>query len=249
MNIGLYQGAAALSGLEQWQQSISNNIAASSVAGYKKTDISFEGLAAGKIVNSLNNNSPVTLDAEIPEARGSINFQQGQVIQTGNPLDAAIEGEGFFELETEDGKIIYTRNGQFHLNNDNTLTNSLGYAVQGSGGSIQLILGRGEIGIDKTGKILQGGVPVGQLSIIRFEEPQKLQRVSGGFTAGEESARPEQMDEPRVLQGFIEGSNVSPIREMVNLVAVSRAYEARQKVIQQFDQQMGSAIRILGETR
>ncbi len=249
MNIGLYQGAAALSGLEQWQQSISNNIAASSVAGYKKTDISFEGLAAGEIANSANNNLLGSLEGEIPQPTGSVNFQQGQVVQTGNPMDVAIEGDGFFELETDDGRIIYSRNGQFHLNSDNTLSNSLGYAVQGSGGSIQLIPGRGEMGIDKTGKILQGGIPVGQLSVIRFEAPQNLQRVSGGFTSGENPAGPDQMDEPHVLQGFIESSNVSAIREMVNLVAVSRAYEAGQKIIQQFDQQMQSAVRILGETR
>ncbi len=249
MNIGLYQGAAALSGLEEWQQSISHNIAASSVAGYKKTDVSFESMAAGIIGGPAASTLPVALEGETPQATGRVNFQQGQVAQTGNPMDLAIEGEGFFELESFDGKTVYSRNGQFHLNSDNVLTNALGHLVQGSGGSIQLVPGRGEVGIDKTGSIFQGGVSVGKLSITRFDSPENLERTSGGFTPGEKSAGPEQMDEPHVLQGFIEGSNVSPIREMVNLVTVSRAYEAGQKIIQQFDQQMQSAVRILGDTR
>ena len=74
MNIGLYQGAAALSSLEQGQQSISNNIAASTVAGYKKTYISFEGIAAGEIGSSSTGNFPISLEGEIPQAHGSVNF-------------------------------------------------------------------------------------------------------------------------------------------------------------------------------
>ncbi len=243
MNIGMYQGAAALNGLEQWQQTIAQNLASSSVAGYKKTEISFEVVADEQASISAKN-------LQTPEATYKISFREGNMVHTGNPLDLALRGNGFFEIETPDGKILYTRDGQFHINADSVLVNKDGYKVKADSGSIQLTNIGGDLAIDREGTVYQGGSPAGKLALTEFDAPQNLQKVAGGFIeSADASAKPQRVESPELLQGFIESSNVSPVREMVNLIAVSRAFEANQKILSHFDQELDRTIQALSTAR
>lgn len=252
VDIGIYQSASALDSLQNYQDIISSNIAASSVPGFKQTEVSYEAVEAGlypKVTDSaLNNEMP----AQFPALRGQLNFSQGEVIQTNNPSDVALRGDGFFVLNTNEGDPIYTRNGKFIVNSDGVLVNNSGHEVQGTNGVIQTIPGEGELIIDNKGAVFQGQTPLGNLEIVNFENPGKnLRKIDGGFvTKGDDAnINPVEEGQIQVLQGFVENSNVQPIKEMVNMIQVSRAYEVNSKVIQAMDGLMNKAINTLGATR
>ena len=252
VDIGIYQSASALESLQNYQDIISSNISASNVPGFKKTEVSYEAVEAGvypKVTGSaLSNEMP----ASFASLKGQLNFSQGEVIQTNSPSDVALRGNGFFVLNTMEGDAIYTRNGKFIINNEGILVNNAGHPVQSTNGSVQTIPGEGEISIDRNGAVLQGTTPLGELKVVFFENPaENLTKVDGGFVAKDDEARPNPVEEGtiQVLQGFVENSNVKPIKEMVNMIQVSRAYEVNTKVIQAMDSLMNKAINTLGSTR
>jgi flagellar basal body rod protein FlgG len=149
-------------------------------------------------------------------------------------------------METPEGDNMYTRDGQFHVNSEGVLVNSRGSVLQGENGRIQLIPSLGQFTVNKEGGVFQGNTLTGRIRIMNFEDPQKLRRVEGGFMAGGQD--PQQIEEPKLLQGFLENSNVNPLREMVNMISLSRIHEANNKMIQNYDQLFGKAISILGQT-
>jgi len=237
MNIGVYQGASALESLERWQNLISQNIASSSIPGYKKTDMSFEGVAFGQLQSGRG---AAAQSAIMPVDDTKVSFETGYMSQTGNPTDFAIEGDGFFEVKDSVGNSLYTRDGEFHINTQNQLTTKNGSLVQGVGGAISLIPGGGDIAVDNGGQIYQGTQLVGRLKVVAFDDNSKLEKVNGGFLSG--SASPKSAANSKIAQGYLEGSNVSAVDEMVNLIRVSRAQEANQKTITAYDERLGRVI-------
>ena len=132
------------------------------------------------------------------------------------------------------------------------MVNSMGHEFSDEGGNtIDLVPGGGDPSIDQEGQIFQGEQLVAKLGLFVFEEPvEHLQKVGGGFIAKDENLEPE-VAEPqsfKVLQGFLESSNVSAIEEMIGLIEVSRAHEANQKMVQALDENTGKAIGTLGQT-
>ena len=99
MDIGLYQSASALDGLQQYQNIISSNIAASHVAGYKRTEISFEAIQAGEMSAPNSDKIHGSIPASFASIRGQLNFSQGEIRQTNNPMDFALSGDGFMVVE------------------------------------------------------------------------------------------------------------------------------------------------------
>ncbi len=230
-----------MTALEQWQSSISHNIANSSVAGFKSTDVRMQNSQSSKEVQF-----EAELDNAMVKAESKTNFQQGQIIASGKPLDFAIEGDGFFEVLLPDGDILYTRDGEFHINESNQLVNKNGYPVRSANGPLQLTPNGGALRIDPEGNAFQGQVQLGQIALTQIRDKDQLQPVSGGFVArsGEEfSTSPAEVT---VMQGYIEAGNTNPIKEMVQLIAVSRAYEANQKVIQTGDRLLERATTTFG---
>jgi len=248
VNISVYQNASALRSVEQWQDITAHNLATSSVAGYKKTDASFESVKIGHLPKETLSEFERGLRAQYPLLDGQFTFRQGELRQTSNPYDVAIEGEGFFELDDGNGNMIYSRDGHFRLNADSVLVSSTGKEVQGENGRIQVLPSMGDLIINKKGEVTQERAPntiVARLRVVNFSEPQKLGRMPGGFRSAGQT--PEQIAEPAVLQNFVENSNVNPIQEMVNMISLSRIHEANHKMIQQYDQIFGKAISSLGE--
>lgn len=245
MYVGLYQGSAAMTGLEKWQGVISQNIANSGVAGYKAATVSMTGQRMGAPVTGSDFGE--FLQNTMLEAKPTPDFSQGQFVPSDNPLDVAIDGEGFFEIEQAEGPMLYTRDGQFHLNADNVLVNKSEQPVMGTSGEIQLIPGAGEPSIDLRGRVFQGTNQVGELSVVQVRNLKALDPATGGFTVRQgEDPQLRAVEDPRVLQGYVESSNVSPVREMVALIAVTRAFEANEKIIQTHDRQLERAITTLG---
>ena len=252
MNLSLYENASALRGLEQYQNVIANNIAASHVAGFKKVAVSFEGVDGGEIARSTHGRLRNEMPGSFPVMKNQVEFKGGELKETSNPLDIALQGEGFFALMNNNGDKTYTRDGQFYVNAEGRMVNSMGHEFADEGGNtIDLVPGIGDPSIDLEGQVFQGDQLVAKLGVFVFEEPlTQLQKVGGGFIAKEENVEPDlaEAQSYKVLQGFLESSNVSAIEEMIGLIEVSRAHEANQKMVQAFDENIGKAIGALGQT-
>lgn len=172
------------------------------------------------------------------------NMMQGQITLTGEPLDLAIDGEGFFQVMGPGG-IAYTRNGAFTLSGDGSLVTSAGFPVLDQGGApIILDPAGGAPTITPDGAITQNGVEAGRIGVVAFERPGALEKIgnslwdAGGQASGE--------FEGRVIQGALEASNVQPISELTNIIAISRAYESAARMVSNADQTRQKALERLG---
>lgn len=253
MNLSLFENASALRGLEQYQNILANNIAASHVAGYKKVAVSFEAVEGGEIARSTHDRLRNEMPGSFPVMKNQVDYNEGEMRETNNPMDMALRGEGFFALLNQNDDAVYTRDGQFYVNADGVMVNSMGHEFSDVvGNNIQTIPGGGDLTIDKEGLIFQNGQNIGQVGVFVFENPLlDLQKVGGGFVAKEAETVPEpaNADQFTLMQGYLENSNVSSIEEMIGLIEVSRAHEANQKMIQTFDENIGKAIGTLGQTQ
>mgnify|MGYP001169785298 FL=1 len=252
VNLSLYENASALRGLEQYQNVIANNIAASHVAGFKKVAVSFEAVEGGEIARSTHDRLRNEMPGSFPVMKNQVDYNEGEMKETSNPMDLALRGDGFFALVNQNGDSVYTRDGQFYVDSQGAMVNSMGHQFSDDGGaSIQTSPGGGDLSIDKEGQIFQGNQNIGKLGVFTFENPLlDLQKVGGGFVAKDPETEPAVADPSNftIMQGYLESSNVSAIEEMIGLIEVSRAHEANQKMIQTFDQNIGKAIGTLGQT-
>lgn len=249
MNIGLYQSASALSALERWQEVVAQNITSSETNGYRKRTINFSTTTAGEIQTDARKSvgADTSFQTLFPKVNTGISYGTGQTQPTRRDLDIAIQGDGFFEVQMPDGSRMYTRAGEFQLRNDRTVVMSNGAELLTDGGAPITLLPNGQpLVVNRDGTLFQGDVALGRLSVQRFANPAALIPTAGGFFIPGAGAAPEPVQEPELLQGYLESSNVTPLREMVDLVLISRAYEANQKIITTIDQQMEKTLQALG---
>lgn len=245
---GIYTNAASLSALERWQQTISQNLAAANVAGFKKANFAIETDEKKTTEYAPDGITAAKHSGGIPSRTTSVNFAPGDIKSTGKNTDFAINGPGFFQVQNTNGKNIYTRAGEFHINQDNVLVTNHGLPVLGDGGPITVDPEQGELTVARDGSISQGGNLLGRLNLYDFENPDQLTRVEGGFFEPPEGANPQALDQVSITQGAVEASNVMPMAELVNLIAVSRAYEAAQRSVTSHDDLISKAINSLGAT-
>jgi flagellar basal-body rod protein FlgF len=212
---------------------IANNLSNSQTVGFKKDDSVFKKVLSKSLKGPQN----------LGEGT-AISFQQGAIQKTGNPLDLAIEGTGFFKIETPQG-IRYTRAGNFGLNRDNVLVDGNGYPVMGNRGEITL--NSKDISIEKDGSIKVDGNEVDKISCVTFSDPSLLKKQ--GYTLFALKSPQEEMEanQDQVLQGALESSNVNPMEEMIKLVDSLRIYESCVKVIQTNDQLNSRAANEVGK--
>ena len=249
MNIGLYQSASALSALERWQDVVAQNITSSETNGYRKRTVNFSTTTAGQIQTDphARAGSDTTFQTIFPKVNTGINYTTGQTQPTRRDLDIAIQGEGFFTVQMPDGSRAYTRNGEFRMRNDRTLVTTGGGEVLTEAGAPITLLQNGQpLIVNRDGSLFQGDVSLGKLAVERFANNNQLIPTSGGYFIAAPGTTPEAVQNPELLQGYIEGSNVTPLREMVDLVLISRAYEANQKIISTIEQQMQKTLEALG---
>jgi flagellar basal body rod protein FlgG len=242
MNIGLYQGAASMAASEKLQAIVSQHIASSSVPGFRKSEPAF----ATVLGDATRSDSGATSNGVMPQLTDRISMRTGELRNTGNETDFAIDGPGFFQIQRTDGTNGYTRDGEFRVNADRILVNKHGHPVMGDGGPITFRPGGGRISINPEGSILQGDIPVAKLPIYEFADPQVLRRVEDGMLAPKDGSAPQPMERASVLTSTLEGSNVKPLEEMVNLITIARSYESSQRVITAHDEAADKAIQILG---
>lgn len=165
---------------------------------------------------------------------------EGPMQQTGNPLDVAIQGDGYFVVESPNGPL-YTRNGRFRIDETGQLVTEHGHPVMADAGAAIVFDGsETDIGIGRDGTVSTRFGDLGRLRIVRFDNPQELQAVAGGLmTTG---AVPEDMESPNIQQGMLEGSNVEGVVEMTRMIEVQRAYESARKLIDSEDERIKKMI-------
>lgn len=244
---GIYQSAAAADGLETWNDVIARNITQSGAAGFRRGVVAFDGVLNGVMSYGMNPSRPIEQSILAPLARDAVNFSPGDLLPSSSPYDFAIAGKGFFRAQAPDGQMIFTRDGEFRVGPDGQLQNKQGYPIMGDSGPIQLLIDGGTPTVDPNGRVLQGDQEVGVITVYEVPNVHTMLRTDGGFVidpANPQAARP--VEDGRVRQNFKEMSNVSPMLEMAELVTVSNALQANQKVIQTYDELSGKAIQILG---
>ncbi len=249
MNIGLYQSAASLSALERWQEAVAQNITSAQTTGFRKRTVEFSGENAGKwnIGASGKTGPDQEQQAVFTHTTSGINFTSGETQPTGRDLDVAIQGGGFFQVQTPDGSKAYTRSGEFRIRADRTLVTAGNCEVMSDGGSpITLLPTGGTITINPDGTMIQGNTTLGRISVQQAANPSALVPAAGGMFVATPAAGMSPVEKPDLMQSYLEQSNVQPLREMVDLVLISRAYEANQKVITSTDDQMQKTLDALG---
>jgi flagellar basal-body rod protein FlgG len=247
----------AKTGMEAQQTqltNISNNLANVSTTGYKKSSAVFEDLMYQNLRQAgANNTEQTTLPTGLQVGLGtravatSRSFAQGNLQQTGNSLDVALTGQGFFEVQLPDGTTGYTRDGAFQVNATGQLVNNNGHIVQ-PGITIPANAQTVTIGTDGTVSVALPNQAqpqaIGQIAIASFVNPAGLEpRGQNIFTETAASGAPTtgtagQNGLGTLRQGFIETSNVNVVEELVAMIQTQRAYELNSKAIQTSDQML-----------
>ncbi len=237
-----YIALSRQSGLRRQMNVVANNLANMSTHGYKAGQMMFaEHLTKSKGGDNLLTPKMVY----VRDIATMTDTKPGALETTGNPLDLAIQGEGFMVLQTPEGER-YTRNGRLQLDNGGQLVNQLGQPVLAQGGATLIFAPEDtEIVVSRDGTVSTNNGELGKLRIVRFENDQKLDRTSGAqFTTTEDNPA-EDIAQPEIMQGAVEGSNVQPILEMANMISVHRAYDGVKNFIEREDERQRTMIRSL----
>lgn len=270
---GLYTGASGMKAQLDRMNALSNNLSNVDVTGYKR-DISVSKAFPQMLLRRTNDNgvykfpfgsadmAPVvgTMGSGVEYNESFTVFEQGELQQSNNPFDLALDGEGFFSIETPNGER-YTRNGSFHLSKEGVLVTKEGLPVKGENGIIQIK--KNNFVVDKQGNVYQNatfdGDPqrlvsmeenewenlelVDRLKVVDFERPRFLKKQGSSMWKTTEETGEQMMAalgaDTKVEQGFLENSNVNPVTEMVKMIEVNRAYEANQRTIRTQDELSG----------
>lgn len=219
-------------------QSISQNISNMNTPGFKKQCVENTGFDT-----YLQANVNVTVNHVTQHLDPSQIKTQGTVNQTQNPNDIALSGNGYFQVQGEQG-IFYTRRGDFQVNNQGELATATGETLLGKGGVIKV--DNNAFTLDAQGGLFIDHHQVDQLNIVQFNQPKLLRYAGNGLYQSDESPIPVGVN-TQVLQGFIEQSNVKSIDEMMDMVKTSRHFEANQRVMRTADNLLATAINQLGE--
>jgi flagellar basal-body rod protein FlgG len=245
VNVSLYQAAAALDASSRWQEVIAENLASSSVPGYKQQQLSQAAVQAG-LMPALGARNAAQYFS-VPQSSISTNFASGEFKSTGNPSDVAIEGKGFFEVQLPNGQTGLTRDGEFQVSSKGLLVTKESFPVLGTSGPIQLSRDQsGPLSISSTGLVTRGSQTQGQLKVMDVAQPQWLTKISGAYFVAQNPKAGLQQSKSTLRGGYLEGSNSSTLSEMASMLTASRGFEANQKVIQIQDDRMNKTISELG---
>jgi len=251
---------AAKTGLDAQQTQMTvtaNNLANVATNGFKKSravfdDLLYQNVSQVGAATSQTTISPtgLQLGTGVRVVSTERSYTQGSLDNTGNNLDIAIQGRGFFQVLQPDGQMAYTRDGNFQLNAQGQVVNANGYALQPA---ITIPTGAQSvtIGADGTVSVLTAGqsapTTVGTIQLADFINPAGLQTVGGNLAVESASSGSPTTGNPglsglgTVVQGSVEASNVNVVEEMVNMIETQRAYEMNSKAVQTTDQMLQTA--------
>lgn len=223
------------SGLSREMQVIANNIANSATTGFRQ-----EGVIFSEYVQGVENGPSLSM------GQGNVretSFLQGSLTPSGGTFDFAIEGDGYFLIETPLGERL-TRSGAFSPNAAGDLVTYDGFRVLDAGGAPVFVPpGARSISISNDGTLSADGTLIGQLGIVSPNAPNDMVREDGVMFRADAGFEP--AVDARVLQGFVEGSNVQPLTQLARMIEVQRAYEMGQNFLESEDERVRQAIESL----
>jgi flagellar basal-body rod protein FlgG len=252
MNLSLYSAATGMEAQQLNLNTIANNLANVNTPGFKRSKIEFQDLlyqnprasgsdsGGGNLVPTgveVGNGSRVAATSKV--------FTQGQLTNTGEKLDVAIQGDGFYEIQRPDGTRAYTRDGSFKMNAQGQVVTIDGLPVLS--GFQPIPAGTTSVAIGEDGTVTVQGANGSQnfnITLTRFANPSGLRSLGGNLyeeTAASgtpETGKPGEQGFGRTIQGYVENSNVNIVEEMVNLIVAQRAYEINSKSVQTSDEML-----------
>jgi flagellar basal-body rod protein FlgF len=234
-----YVALSAQTTLEKRMTSIALNVANINTVGYRGAGVNF-----GTYVVQ-NGEDPV---AYATKGKDYISQTQGPLIKTGNPLDMAVQGDGYFAIQTPAG-TAYTRDGRMQLTPGGAVQTVNGYPILDAGGApLQLDPNGGEVAIARDGMITQGGRQLGAVGLYEMPPGANFTRVDNSAVIPDKDATPIlAFDNNGVIQGHVEGSNVNPVLEMAKMMTISRAIESISNAAQSNESTLKDAIKTLGD--
>ncbi|MDF2541237.1 MAG: hypothetical protein K0S47_955 [Herbinix sp.] len=253
---GLYTAYTGMANEQKRLDIIANNLANSATVGYKEENVtsqSFDSLLTIKMRDSSEayNNRPIgRMSPGVKLGEVYTNYGQGSLRQTGNTYDLALEGNGFFRVSSTDNqgndRISYTRNGSFTMARDGYVVDSEGNHLMGESGEVMVPVDAAEVVIDEMGNIYADGTYIDQIQVVDFEDYDYLIKTDDTMYQTLDGAV-ELTGSASIKQGFTEQSNVNAVAEMVEMISITRAYEANQKVIQSVDKTLDLAANAVGK--
>lgn len=232
-----YTSLTRMVGLNREMQAIANNIANVSTTGFRK-----EGLIFSEHISALERN-----EDSLSMAEGNVrltNDSQGPLTPTGGAYDLAIEGDGFFMIDTPDGQAL-TRAGAFTTNDQGELTTHDGYRLLDNGGAAIFIPPDAQtVAVSSDGTLSADGLPLSQIGLYMPEDPNTLTRTNGVRFMTTGAIIPQ--ENAVILQGYVENSNVNAITEVARMIEVQHAYTMGQKFMEQEHDRIQSVISTLG---
>ncbi|HLP29910.1 MAG TPA: flagellar basal-body rod protein FlgG [Geothrix sp.] len=253
----LYTAATGMKANQLYIDNISNNLSNVNTTGYKKSKLEFQELlyqtmqdpGAG---NSDGSRSPAGLQVGLGVRSAATQkiFAQGNLTETKNPMDLAISGEGFLQVQLPSGEVAYTRDGSLKVAADGTLVTSSGFPLEPQ---INIPQGARDLTVDPNGRVAvtlnETGAQeeIGQIEIVKFLNEGGLKNLGGNLyqatsASGEpEAVMPGTSGTGTLAQGFLESSNVELVEEMVAMIVAQRAYEISAKAIQTSDSMLQMA--------
>jgi flagellar basal-body rod protein FlgF len=240
MQSSLYVALSGQVALQKRLDTIANNIANANTGGYRAEEVSFS------TVLSRAGATPTSFAAS---GDSYISRKSGDLVNTGNPLDIAVQGDGWFALRTPAG-IAYTRDGRLHMDVGGALVSVNNYPILDAGGAAVLLdPSAGPPTISQDGMVVQDGRRIGAVGLFSISPSARLSRNDNSSVLTDQPATPAlDFTDNGVMQGMSEGSNVNPVLEMTKLIAVSRAFEGAGNAIQSSETVMQDAIKTLGGT-
>ncbi len=222
------QVSSTIGGLQREFHVIAHNLANVGTVGYKRRCNTFsKSLIAQGVGTQAQANGEVDLQSVF-------DFTQGSLVETGRSLDFALVGKGFFVIETPNGPL-YTRNGMFRKDQNGQIVDSAGRIVAGESGPITIPpnVGPSQIGVASDGRISGGGASIGKFRLVDFDEDDEKELLAAGMNCFQApaDAKPESAKNLIVKQGFQEASNVQLVEELVDMIMVSRLYEANMQFV------------------
>jgi flagellar basal-body rod protein FlgG len=240
--------ATGMEAQQLYMDTISNNLSNVNTNGFKRSKIEFQDLMYQTlrepgVRNFEGGMAPAGIEVGlgVRPAATQVIFEQGSLLQTGNKLDCAIQGEGFYEITLPDGTSAYTRDGSFKPSSDGSLVTSAGFYL-----SPHIVIPQNstDIAVGEDGRIsatLPGETEsseLGQLELVRFVNPSGLRSLGGNLYAATDASGEPVVSLPReegagsIASGYSESSNVQIVNEMVNMISAQRAFEIVSKAIQ-----------------
>lgn len=239
MENSIYLGLSKQMVLQTNMDIIANNIANMNTAGFRGQNPLFDE----HLSDAQNDDDDLSFVIDYGQYQMT---DQGPVERTSNPLNVALNGQGFMAVEKPDGTIGYTRDGNFQKLADGTLVNMSGYPIQGQGGAIVIPQDSTDIIIDNTGIISDQNGPIGALQIVEFDNVQTLKPAGDNTYVSDGASKPAENTEVR--QGFLEGSNVNAVTEMTRMIDIMRDFQSTASLLEKEHERIIGAIQALTKT-